>query len=78
MELDIVVPPGTLGSHREHVCADVDAGDQAIAADHLEQFGDVEARAAAHVKHAVSSFGAQRSANQLAPTQNVSRRVELL
>ena len=78
MELHIVVAFGTLRSDGEHVGADVHADDQAPAADHLEQLGDVEAGAAAHIEHPVAGSGAERSADQLAPTQHVARRVELL
>jgi hypothetical protein len=69
---------GTLRSHSEHVCAAIHAGDQAVAADHLEQLGDVETGAATHVKHAVAGPSAERSADQLAPAQHIARRVELL
>ena len=55
-------------------CAD----DQAVAADHLEQLGDVEAGATTHVEHAVAGPGVERSADQLAPAQHIARRVELL
>jgi len=54
MELDIAVPGGTLCGYREHVRADVHACDRALAPDRLEQFGDVETRAAAHIKDAVA------------------------
>jgi hypothetical protein len=36
MELDVVVPFGTLRSDGEHVRADINADDEAVASDHLE------------------------------------------
>ena len=78
MELDVVVPFGTLRGHGEHVRADVHADDEALGPDRLEQLGDVEAGAAAHVEDAVAGSGAERSADQLAPAQHVARRVEPL
>ena len=78
MELDVVVPLRTLCGHREHVRADVHADDRAVGSDRLEQLGDVETRAAAHIEHAVAGSCAERSAHQLAPAQHVARRVEPL
>jgi hypothetical protein len=78
MELDVAVPGGTLCGHREHVRADVHAGDRALAPDRLEQFGDVETRAAAHIKDAVAGSCAERSSHQLASAQHVARRIEPL
>ena len=78
MERNVVVPFRTLRSHGEHVRAAVDAGDEAVAPDHLQQLGDVEARAAADVEYAVAGLSAERRADQLAPVQHIARRVELL
>ena len=46
--------------------------------DRLEQLGDVETRAAAHVKDAVAGSCAERSSHQLAPAQHVARRIQPL
>ena len=78
LELDIVVSFGTLRRHGEHVRAAVHADEQAVAADHLEQLGHIEAGAAAHIEHTIAGPRAECGANQLAPPQHVARRVQLL
>ena len=77
VELDVVVSFGTLRSHGEHVCAAVHADDQAVAADHLEQFGDVN-RGHNPRQARGRRPGVERSADQLAPAQHIARRVEPL
>ncbi len=78
MELDVVVPLGALGGDREHVRAGVHAGDRALGPDRLEQLGDVEARAAAHIEHAVARLRIECGADELAAAQHVTRPIQLL
>src|SRR6185312_10693903 len=78
IESGVVVPGGALGGHGEHVRADVHADDRALAPDRLEQFGDVETWAAAHVKDAVAGSCVERSSHQPASAPHVARRIEPL
>ena len=78
MELDVAVPRGALCGHGEHIRAAIHADDRALVPDRLEQLGNVETRAAAHVKDAVAGSYAERSSHQLASAQHVARCVEPL
>src|SRR5882724_5966592 len=78
MELDVAVPGGALRRHGEHIRAAVHADDRALVPDRLEQLGDVEARAAAHVKDAVAGSYVEGSSHRLASAQHVARRIQPL
>jgi hypothetical protein len=78
MELDVAVPGGALCGHGEHIRAAIHADDRALVPDRLEQLGDVETRAAAHVKDAVAGSCAERSSHQPASAQHVASRIEPL
>jgi hypothetical protein len=78
MERDVAMPFGTLCGYGEHVRADVQTDDRALAPECLKELGDVEARAAAHVKDAVAGSCAERGSHQFASAQHIARRVKRL
>jgi hypothetical protein len=78
MERDVAMPFGALCGYGEHVRADVQTHDRALRPDRLKELGDVEARAAAHVKDAVAGSCAERGSHQCASAQHVARRIKRL
>jgi exodeoxyribonuclease-3 len=76
VELDVGVALAALGRQGEHRLAQIDADDRPLRPNPLEGLGDVEARPAARVEHAIAGAGAQRLVDEGPPAQDVALAID--